>query len=258
MFTLFFSGRDFAPRAIINGMNIQDFLQSAYLNAIKHFASRIYAAHGDLASTLIAWESFNEPHYGFAGNQNLAKLMPNQQIRLGTVPTGFQCLKLGSGMAEKVETYTFGQFGPSKKGTTLVDPDGVKVWTDVDDSKHGWKRSPDWELGTCLWAQHGVWNRETGELLQPEYFGKTPLGTVITDEIWMQRYFIPHVKAYIETIREFDKETMLFLQPPVWFVPPKVSPEFLGGKTVYTPHFYDGLTLMQKKWSLGSWEVADW
>jgi len=249
MFTLFFSGRDFAPQAIINDMNIQDFLQNAYLNAVKYFASRIYAADGNLGDSIIAWENFNEPHYGFTGNQNLAELMPNQQIRLGTVPTGFQAIRLASGTSETVDYYEFGQFGPSRKGTRVVDPQGVKVWAEVDETKYGWKRSPDWELGACLWAQHHVWDLDTGELLEPDYFARTPDGEVITDEVWMQRYFLPHVKQYIEVIREFDKETMLFLQPPVWFIPPKVDPSSLGGNVVYTPHFYDGMTLMQKKWS---------
>lgn len=249
MFTLFFSGRDFAPKCIINDMNIQDFLQSHYIAAIKHFASRIHAA-GDLENTtIIGWENFNEPHYGFAGNQDLSKLMPTQQIKLGTVPTAFQAMKLGSGLPETVDYYEFGAYGPAKKGTRLVDPGGLKVWApDVDEKRYGWKRSPDWRLGECIWAQHGAWNAETGDLLSPDYFAKTSDGEVITDEIWMQRYFLPHVKEYINAIRESHKEAMILLQPPVWFIPPKMDSEYLGGRVVYSPHFYDGLTLMQKKW----------
>ena len=249
IFTLFFSGRDFAPRAIINDLNIQDFLQSCFINAIRHFAARIHDA-GDLENTtIIGWENFNEPHYGFAGNLDLTKLMPTQQIKIGTVPTGFQAIKLGSGFSERCDYYEFGSFGPARKGTRIVDPMGLNIWmSSEEDSKYGWKRSPDWKLGECLWAQHGVWDPATGELLKPDYFAKTPSGEVIDDEVWMQTYFLPHVKAYIDAIRESHKEAMLFLQPPVWFIPPKVDPETLGGRIVYSPHFYDGLTLMQKQW----------
>jgi len=251
MYTLFFSGRDFAPKAVINGINIQDFLQNSFISAIRHFASRIHLA-GDLENTtIIGWENFNEPHYGFTGNLDLKKLMPNQQIRVGTVPTAFQALKLGWGLAETVEYFEFGDFGPKKKGNRLVDPGGLKVWmspSSTDDSKYGWKRSPYWKLGECLWAQHGVWDPSTGELLKSDYFAKTPDGEEITDEVWMQKYFIPHVKTYIETIRESHEEAMILFQPPVWFIPPKMNPEVLGGRVVYSPHFYDGLTLMQKKW----------
>ena len=250
MFTLFFSGRDFAPKAIINDMNIQDFLQNCFISAIRHFAARIHAAGHLENTTIIGWESFNEPHYGFTGNQNLNKLMPNQQIRLGTVPTGFQAIRLGYGIPETIDFYEFTSFGPSKKGTRRVDPAGLQVWmsSNIDDAKYGWRRSPNWKLGECLWAQHGVWHSTTGELLKPDYFAKTPDGEEITDEVWMQRYHLPHVKAYIDAIRESHKDAMILLQPPVWFVPPKMDPEVLGGRVVYSPHFYDGLTLMQKRW----------
>jgi hypothetical protein len=251
MYTLFFSGRDFAPKAIINDMNIQDFLQTSFIAAIKHFASRIHAAGALENTTIIGWENFNEPHYGFTGNLDLNNLMANQQIRLGTVPTAFQGLKLGSGFAETCDYFEFGNFGPAKKGTRVVDPGGVKVWAapgSTEESKYGWKRSPDWKLGECLWAQHGVWDTTTRKLSRPDYFAKTPDGEEVTDEVWMQRYFIPHVKTYIDAIRESHTEAMILFQPPVWFIPPKMNPEVLGGRVVYSPHFYDGLTLMQKKW----------
>jgi hypothetical protein len=248
MFTLFFAGRDFAPKAMINGMNIQDYLQGCFIAAIKHLAKRIHAAGGLEDTTVIGWETFNEPHYGFVGNVKLSKLMPTQQIKVGTVPTAFQAIKLGSGVAEQVDFYYFSSLGPKKKGKQLVDPGGLKVWAPPGDSKYGWKRSPDWKLGECLWAQHGVWDSETTELLRSDYFANTPDGDVINDEIWMQRYFLPHVKEYIGAIRDSHKEALLLLQPPVWFIPPKINPGDFGGRLVYSPHFYDGLTLMQKKW----------
>lgn len=38
-FTLFFAGSDFAPDAIINGKNIEEYLQDSMLEAIRHFTS---------------------------------------------------------------------------------------------------------------------------------------------------------------------------------------------------------------------------
>ncbi len=64
MFTLFFGGRDFAPKCIINGINIQDYLQGHFLAAISHFAKRIHEA-GDIENDIVfGWESLNEPNRG--------------------------------------------------------------------------------------------------------------------------------------------------------------------------------------------------
>lgn len=91
-------------------------------------------------------------------------------------------MKLGMGCAIEVPIYDFGlvralhhvrmniatsahdfivQTGSSKHGKVLVDPKGRRAWISPNDepdgrSKWGWKRDESWELGTCIWAQHGV------------------------------------------------------------------------------------------------------
>src|SRR5947209_5460559 len=86
MFTLFFAGRDFAPKAIIDGQNIQDYLQGHFIKACQHLATRIHEA-GDLEDTVVVgWESLNEPHHGLCGQQRLDVIPSEQKLRKGTSP----------------------------------------------------------------------------------------------------------------------------------------------------------------------------
>lgn len=253
MFTMFFAGRDFTPKCIIDGKNIQNYLHEHYLGSINHLALRIHEA-GDLEdSTIIGWESFNEPNRGLIGYQKLDAYPEEQKNHKGTSPTAWQAILLGSGRACDVDTYDMGGTGPYKTGTTLVDPKGVQAWlpADYDDSQYGWKRDPDWRLGECVWAQHGVWDPSTDTLLQNDYFSKSPTGTPLGTHEWCNIYFMNHWREYAKTIRSVHKKAILFCQPPVFEIPPLIkgtSDE--DERMVYTPHFYDGITLMTKSWSV--------
>ena len=251
MFTMFFGGRDFAPKCIINGKNIQDFLHEHYYNSIKHLAIRIHEA-GDLEdSTVIGWESFNEPNRGLIGYQRLDIHPPEQKNHKGTSPTAWQAILTGSGRACDIETYDMGGTGPYKTGTTLVDPKGVQAWlaADYDDSRYGWERDPGWKLGECIWAQHGVWDPSSDTILKNDYFAKTPEGTVIDIHGWVNIYFMNHWRAYSKIVRSIHINSIMFCQPPVFEVPPLIKgTEDEDARFVYAPHFYDGITLMTKSW----------
>jgi len=251
MFTLFFAGRQFAPKAIIDDMNIQDFLQTHFINACKHLAQRIKEA-GDLEDvTVIGWESMNEPNHGLCGLQKMDAIPSEQKLQKGTSPTAWQALLTGSGRACEIDTWDFGGTGPFKTGKVLVDPKGVQAWlpADYDDTRYGWKRGQSWELGTCLWAQHGVWDPSSDTLLKPEYFSKTPSGELLNTEVFTNVYFMDHFRNYAKAIRSVHSRSILFCQPPVLVIPPilKGTPD-ADPRMVYTPHYYDGITLMTKKW----------
>lgn len=252
MFTLFWAGRDFAPKAIINGMNIQDYLQSHFIAACKHLAQRIHEA-GDLESAVvIGWESMNEPHRGLVGFQDISVIPPEQQLQLGTSPTAFQAMLTGSGCACEQTTWAFGSFGPYQTGRELVDPEGESAWLPAEhgDSKYGWERDPGWKLGECVWAQHGVWDPSTGTLLQKDYFSKFPqTGDKLDYEKFTNSYFLDHYRAYKDAIRSVWPEAIMLCQPPVMEVPPDIkgTPDD-DPNMVHAVHFYDGLTLLTKHW----------
>ncbi|KAI0792611.1 glycoside hydrolase superfamily [Abortiporus biennis] len=261
LFTLFFAGRDYAPKCIIDGMNIQDYLQSHYITAMGELADRIRDAGDLLDDCVIGWDSMNEPFEGFCGYPDLNEY-PSQQtstLKKGTFPTPAQSFKLGMGQVQTVDTYTFTTFGPQKTGQTTVDPKGVKVWSDPSsevDGVHptwGWKRDPGWKLGTCIWALHGIWDVESGFMITPDYF-KSPPDDPDRDVVFIEDYWRPHFLSFASRIRQSHPEAILFVAPPVFSPPPSIPEDDLKGRCCLSTHYYDGLTLLTRHWN---WFNAD-
>jgi hypothetical protein len=258
IFTLFFAGRDFAPQCIIDDQNIQDYLQTHFIDAFCRLAEKI-AREGDLFDEcVIGWDSMNEPFEGLIGWDNL-NVNPTQQgstLKKGTHPTPAQSLRLGMGQAQTVENWSFGAMGPSRDGTVTIDPKGRKIWADPDTErdgvhpKWGWKRDPGWKLGRCIWAQHGVWDVESGFILWPDYFNAFD-GQVVE---FITDYWRPHWLTFSKRIRAHHPEAIMFIQPPVFALPPRLTEEELLGRAAYSAHYYDGLTLITRHWN---WFNAD-
>ena len=260
MFTLFFGGRDFAPKAILDGKNIQDWLQDYFLAACKHLAQRIHEARDLEDDVVIGWESMNEPNKGLIGYRDLAVVPEEQKLRKGTSPSAWQAILLGSGRSCEVEVFDIGGLGPYKSGSQLVDPQGQVSWllSGDADTKYGWKRDPNWRLGECIWAQHGVWNPKADELKLPNYFAKSPrTGKTIDYEAFTNTYFMDYYRKHQNAIRSVFPKAVMFCQPPVLEIPPSLKgTEDDDANMVYAPHFYDGITLMTKKWSVSFYSVC--
>jgi len=206
----------------------------------------------------------NEPFEGLCGwdDLNHSPDKHSSTLKKGTFPTPAQSLRLGMGQAQTVDNWTFGALGPSRDGSVTIDPKGIKIWAEPDTEvegvhpKWGWKRDPGWALGTCLWAQHGVWDIESGYMLRPDYFkwlpdsdSKNPCALDFIADYWR-----PHWHAYADRIRASHPEAILFVQPPVFAIPPPIDENVLRGRCAYSPHYYDGLTLVTRHWN---WFNAD-
>ncbi|KAH9465514.1 hypothetical protein Pst134EA_013397 [Puccinia striiformis f. sp. tritici] len=259
--TMFWAGRDYAPKCIIDGVNIQDYLQYHFLEAYRRLAMKIESVGDLLDETVIGWDSINEPNHGYLGLHNLMAIPDEVPLRIGPTPTGYQGLKMGMGMACKLENYKFGPIGPQRDGTVIVDPKGKRAWLDPSAepdglSGYGWRRDPGWLLGTCIWAQHGIWDPETDTVLQPNYFNQCRQD-ITKPADFAALYWRPHLNAYCHMIRQIHPEAILFVHPPVFEIPPNLSPTLLPileHRSVFSSHFYDGLTLVTKHWN---WFNAD-
>lgn len=261
LFTLFFAGRDFAPKCIIDGVNIQDYLQSHFIDAMGELADRIRDAGDLLDECVIGWDSMNEPYEGFCGYPDL-NAYPTEQtstLKKGTFPTPAQSMRMGMGQKQTVDHWSFGAFGPKRDGTVTIDPHGYKMWAELETEpngehpKWGWKRDAGWTLGTCIWALHGVWDVESGYVIVPDYF-KTSPDDMDRDVIFLEDYWRPHWQAFGARIRKAHPEAILFVAPPVFAPPPPISEQDLKGRCCYSTHYYDGLTLITRQWH---WFNAD-
>ncbi|KAG8944838.1 hypothetical protein FRC04_001371 [Tulasnella sp. 424] len=271
VWTLFFAGRMYAPKCIIDGINIQDWLQQHFVAAFGLLADRIKEA-GDLYDDCVfAWDSMNEPGEGFLGLANLNETPKHQALKKGPTPTPIQSLRLGTGVPQTVENFDFGAMGPSRNGTVTIDPAGRSVWsepsTEVDgvNQRWGWKRDSDWELGTCVWALHGVWEPSSGQALIPDYFAFTRKDPKLGQDgeetkgpglpvDFVPDFWRPFWRKYVRRIRQAHPEAVWFIQPPVFVQPAPLEEEELRGRAAYSAHYYDGLTLMTRHWN---WFNAD-
>ncbi|KAK4218389.1 glycoside hydrolase [Rhypophila decipiens] len=259
MFTFFFAGKVFAPKCIIDGVNIQDYLQGHFIRACAHLARRIHEAGGIENDVVFAWESLNEPNKGMIAYDDISVIPKEQALKKGTCPTIWQTILTGSGRAVEVDTWDMGGLGPYKVGRALIDPHGEMAWLPVgyDESRYGYKRSEEWKLGECIWAQHGVWDPATDTLLQKDYFGKHPItGDHIDYQYFADNFFMDFFRSYRDTVRSIHKDAILLLQGPAMELPPNIkgTPDGDDPLLVYAPHWYDGITLMTKKWNR-TWNV---
>lgn len=85
MFTLFFAGRDFAPLCIIDGQNIQDYLQGHYRAAMARLGARIRDAGDLLDVCVIGWDSMNEPSEGLVGFEDLSVVPKSQALKYASL-----------------------------------------------------------------------------------------------------------------------------------------------------------------------------
>lgn len=284
IFTLFFGGKVFAPKCVIDGKNIQDWLQDHFIGAVAALAKRISDAGGLYDECVVGWDSMNEPGEGMIGQKDIGIVPADRQLKKGTTTSPIQGMRLGMGQKQEVVIWDFGALGPKQNGTQVIDPKGRRLWLSAADEqtrgggKWGWKRGDEWEMGTCskfgsspftswrigplrdadvsaVWAQHGVWDPITGDLLRPDYFNDyRPESDPTRGLNFVEDFFKPHWIAYAERIRAQHPEAIHFIQSPVMKPPPHIPESYLKGRACSSCHYYDGLTLMTKHWN---WFNAD-
>lgn len=210
MFTLFFAGNDFAPETKINGMPAQEFLQTHYLDAFVQVARRMR----DLPH-VVGYEVMNEPSRGYIGWKNLWSA---GQFRYWPTPSPYQAMLLGAGFPQRV-------------WLKMTNVERARAWL------------PGYD---CIWKQNGVWDvdsRGRPHLLRPAHFTR-----VRGAEYGFRRDYYPRFAArFAETLRAVDPRALIFVQGEPGEPTPILNAAELPN-IVYAPHWYDGITLMVRRY----------
>ncbi|KAI8814810.1 glycoside hydrolase superfamily [Cladochytrium replicatum] len=256
MFALFFAGNIFLRQIVSKKVPIQDYLQQHYVNAIVALAGHIHDKAPELEGTVVVgYDTLNEPSESWIGLKDISRIAHTQNLKHGLTPTPFQAMLLGEGHAAEVETWAITSMGPAKRESQLVNPNGISAWMA---QRYG--PEPDFgrlstdgagEPGGCIWANHGVWDRRTRQVLKPDYFASNPRTGARVE--FYEHCFIPFVKHFTDAIRAVVPDATIFVEPPVNELPPKLTRKNSGGKEweniVCAPHWYDGLTLINKHYN---------
>lgn len=222
MFSLFFGGNDFAPETKVEGVPVQDYLQGHYIEAMVQVAKKLSGL-----TNVIGYDTMNEPLPGYIGFEDLNS--PGGMVKLGSSPSPFQSMLLGSGIAQNVGTWKLGITGERKVDSQLVNSSAVNAWL------------PDRE---CVWRRNGVWDLDaTGQprILRPHHFTKVRNRRIdFSDD-----YYRPFANRYAKAIRSVSPEAIIFIESEPRHVSMKWGAQD-APNIVFAPHWYDGFVLFIK------------
>jgi Glycoside hydrolase family 5 C-terminal domain/Cellulase (glycosyl hydrolase family 5) len=211
METLFWAGNDFAPELKVDGMPVQEWLQSHYVNAMRQVALRLR----DL-NNVAGYDTYNEPGTGFAGVNDLHSpeimmMVMGHYLAPGSpAPSYWDLMQAASG------------FTP---GNQSVEANRL------------------WAPGTeDIWRRLGVWDVVEGKptLLKPGYFA------AVGEKKHGQNYYVGALHRRIAAaIHEISPSALIAQEPSAFDGNQKELALGVPG-AVSEPHFYDGVALLSK------------
>jgi hypothetical protein len=231
MFTLFFGGKDFAPRLTVEGENIQEFLQRRYIEAIKRLAERLKGL-----PNVVGYGSLNEPQCGYIEFKDLSGTSEFRFIG-EAAPSPLDSMAAAAGYSREVGRYLLKITGSKKIGRTVVNPKGLRLWR------------PGKE---CVWKEHGVWDDRGGSprIIREDYF----LNVRGRKVSFVNDYLKPFVKRFATEIRKVHPGAFVFIEA----IPGKEFPDLSRREAegiVNASHWYDVLMVYRNKYS--PWFTGD-
>ena len=229
MFTLFWAGRDLAPKTRVEGTSIQEVLQESYIAAFSTLAS--YLKH---IPTIIGYGIMNEPSQGFIGAESLAH-KAHGFLKLGPSPSIIQAMGLGSGLSQNIEIWGFGLRGLKLKHFDTFNKQKFSAWQ---------------ENTPPVWQDNGVWQNKNGkiEILRHKHFSEIA-GRKIN---FYSDYYIPFAQRFISAVEDYQPESIFFLEgipaDKTMHWQTTTDKASSTSQIVHAPHWYDVGTLISKRY----------
>jgi hypothetical protein len=227
LFTLFFGGNDFAPKAKFEGVPVQDFLQQHYINALVQVANELKGL-----PNVVGFELMNEPSAGYIGIEDLTK--PYHTEIVGDAPTPWQGILAGEGVPQTIKRYRVGAVSLKDDGERVLNPNKASAWKDRQQG---------------IWIENGIGEKLSDgsyQLKKANYFAEVNGQPVDFNKM----YYEPFALKYAEAILKIDPNWMIVTDNALFPYPHQLPnlKETAGVKWVNGSHWYDDVTLVKKKY----------
>jgi hypothetical protein len=233
MWTLFFAGRDFAPATMIDGVNVQDYMQDHYLACQREIAIRVR----DLPNVL-GFDTLNEPADGWIGqalsyrhvaesDEHPERLMP------GLAWSPLDGLLVSHGISRLIPNLgiDFAERKIAPKGERTINPHRISIWLEG-------RTDPFQEAGAWRLNRDGSY-----EVIRDDFFRR--VGDRKVD--YVEDYLGPFFERVANTIREVNPKWLVFAElDPLSGFAGKPFPSETPPNSVNAGHWYDIVTLATK------------
>ena len=242
MWTAFFAGATLTPDWLVDGKNVQDFLQDAYLGAVRAVAARVRHL-----PNVLGFDSLNEPGLGWVGQKlSTRRTGPDganaTPVWSGPSWTPLDALKVARGLKVVVPVFERDDAHELKfAGETTLNAGGVSIW--LNDGPDPFEAAGAWSLvdGEAVVADENFFLLHNGRALDHEHDFMLP--------------FFGKVAAAVRSVRE---DWLLFGEMcPYLMIQGKTFPKPMPARTVNASHWYDIDILGSKRFDPDAPQDAD-
>jgi len=234
MWTLFWAGRTITPAFNIDGQNIQDLLQGAYLGAMDQVARRV----ADLPNVL-GFDTLNEPGTGWIGERlSYRHLGPSPEnpvwARVGPALSPLDALAVARGLSVEVPVLARNGTGATGvAGAQVINPHGVSIWRDGAADPFEQAGAYRIAAGQAVSLREAFFQEAEGRRLDLSEDGYGPLFHKVG-----------------KTVRRHNPDWSLFAElDPFGAAAGRAFPRNMPERSVNAGHWYDVATLFTKRFN---------